>query len=123
MEEFKVSFDEVKVNELRDSITTYNNLIVRLPVDTDHNKLASKHIFQDWRRYVEESLKALVEKGKLYAVPDKHGIGTDGIEHEYTEYYVNEELTVPLVDYSYIVVEDGKANKDRFDYWSESDFI
>ena len=33
----------------------------------------------------------------------------------------------PLVDYSYIVVETGedgvaKANHDRWDYWSVSDF-
>ena len=36
---------ETTVNELRNRIQTFNNLIVRLPVDTYANKVASLHIF------------------------------------------------------------------------------
>lgn len=55
------------------------------------------------------------------------GIGTDGKEYEYTELYTDKMYHNPLVDYSYIVVETGedgvaKANHDRWDYWSVSDF-
>ena len=41
-------FSDVTVDMLRDRITTFNNLIVRLPVDSEHNCLASKRIFLDW---------------------------------------------------------------------------
>lgn len=50
---------KVDVDMLRDRITTFNNLIVRLPVDTQHNCLASKHIFQDWKAFVDASLEYL----------------------------------------------------------------
>ena len=36
---------ETTVDELRNRIQTFNNLIVRLPVDTHANKVASLHIF------------------------------------------------------------------------------
>ena len=36
---------ETTVDELRNRIQTFNNLIVRLPVDTYANKVASLHIF------------------------------------------------------------------------------
>ena len=36
---------ETTVDELRNRIQTLNNLIVRLPVDTYANKVASLHIF------------------------------------------------------------------------------
>lgn len=59
------------------------------------------------------------------------GTGTDGKPHKYIEYYRDEELTVPLVDYSYMydedgerkVDEDGNLMYDRWDFWSEADFI
>lgn len=58
-------------------------------------------------------------------------MGTDGKPHKYIEYYRDEELTVPLVDYSYMydedgerkVDEDGNLMYDRWDFWSEEDFI
>lgn len=59
------------------------------------------------------------------------GTGTDGKSYKYIEYYRDEELTVPLVDYSYMydedgerkVDEDGRPMHDRWDFWSEEDFI
>ena len=129
-----------EVDELRDSIETFNNLVTRLPVDTYHNKVTSLHIFQDWRNYVEKYKEHLtnMEPGKLFVkstadgspLPDK-GLGTDGKEHEYTELYVDQLCTTPLVDYSYLYDDDGKLKldpftgrplADRWDYWTDSDF-
>lgn len=42
---YDINFDDITVDELRIRIQTFNNLVVRLPVDTKHNKMASKHIF------------------------------------------------------------------------------
>lgn len=128
-------FSDVTVEMLRERITTFNNLIVRLPVDSEHNCLASKRIFQDWKAFVDGAAKELVEHKKLF-VKNKpiepgedepqwlieYGIGTNGEKYPYTELYVDEAKTIPLVDYSYIVIKDGKANFDRWDYWDESDF-
>ena len=70
-----------------------------------------------------------MKQGKLIPVFDQHGIGTDGEDHQYTDYTYIDDLgdEVYLVDYSYIIIEedDGnpRANYDRWDYWSEEDFI
>lgn len=104
-------------------------MIVRLPVDKYENQITSLHIFLDWKNFVDKSLKVLVNRNELHYVEGKHGVGTDGEEHEYTEYYVDEGKT--LVDYSYMydedgnikVDEDGKPMYDRWDYWSADDFI
>lgn len=42
---YDIDFGDITVDELRIRIQTFNNLVVRLPVDTKHNKMASKHIF------------------------------------------------------------------------------
>lgn len=44
------------MDELRERLTTLNNLIVRLPITTYHNKLASRHIFKDWKRFVDGAI-------------------------------------------------------------------
>ena len=128
------------VEEIKDAIETYNTLIVRLPIDTYHNKLASRHIFLDWKTFVDTSLDKLVEKGMLTKSEDeKHGYGSDqtpGIDnpYSYTEYYYTNEdgNEVPLVDYSYLYDKDGnqildeetrKPIGDRWDYWTEGDFL
>lgn len=98
-------------------------MVVRLPVDKYENQITSLHIFLDWKRFVDKSLQVLVNRNELYPVEGQHGTGTDGEEHEYTEYYVDEEMTIPLIDYSYCVDEDGKVVHDRWDYWSADDFI
>ena len=129
-----------EVDELRESIETFNNLVTRLPVDTYHNKVTSLHIFQDWKNYVEKYKEHLtnMEPGKLFVkstadgtpLQDK-GLGTDGKEHEYTELYVDQLCTTPLVDYSYLYDDDGKLKldpftgrplADRWDYWTDADF-
>ena len=53
------------VDNIRERIQTYNNLIVRLPANPDTNKftLKSKHIWQDWKEFVDRSLAWLVEEG------------------------------------------------------------
>lgn len=61
---YEISFDSLTVDELRDRIETYNNLIVRLPVDTFNNKRASKHIFLDWKAFVDGAVKHMVENGE-----------------------------------------------------------
>lgn len=133
------AFSDVTVDILRERITTFNNLIVRLPVDTEHNCLASKHIWQDWKAFVDGASEELFNRKELFVkfsgtLHDwehrriEYGIGTNGKPsyspdgYPYTELYVDSKCTIPLVDYSYIVVEDGKANYDRFDYWDENDF-
>lgn len=136
---------DIEVDELRESITTFNNLIVRLPVDTYHNKVASRHIFLDWKNYVDKACAKLVENGKLFVklgVVDR-GVGTDkddfGVQkvHEFTEYYTDVGLREPLVDYSHlydVTKADGamfpytdpltgKPLGDRWDYWTEEDFM
>lgn len=135
-------FSDITVDELRLRIETFNNLIVRLPTDTETNKTTSRHIFQDWRRFVEDAVENLEQQGLLFRrresdAPDAplvvvRGYGTDGVEHPYVEVYTDDLFSTPLVDYSYIEVEDivdedtGEtshiANHDRFDYWSEDDF-
>jgi hypothetical protein len=110
-------------DEVRERIETYNNLIVRLPVDTYHNKVASRHIFLDWKEYVDHSLQWLVDKGALMTTPHT-GRSTDGIDYDYTEYYTVEDgKYVPLIDYSYCQDEDGNIIHDRWDYWREWDFL
>ena len=129
------TFADVTPDVLRERITTYNNLIVRLPVDSEHNCLASKRIFLDWKAFVDGAARELVERKKLFVKYKpiepgedeqqwlvESGRSTDGKVYPFTELYIDEDTTTPLVDYSYIVVQDGKANFDRWDYWSENDF-
>jgi hypothetical protein len=112
---------KVDVDMLRDRITTFNNLIVRLPVDTQHNCLASKHIFQDWKGFVDASLEYLTnppegeERTLWKGEQPQQGTGTDGITYNYYEYYTDSMRTKPLVDYS-------NWEGDRWDYWNEDDF-
>ena len=118
---------ETTVDELRNRIQTFNNLIVRLPVDTYANKVASLHIFQDWKKFVDESLKYLVENDELIKVDGQSGYGTDGIEHEFSEYYTSylgdgNSSNIPFIDYSYCYDKDGNVIHDRWDFWSEDDF-
>lgn len=47
--DFDAWFNDVTVPELKESIETFNTLIVRLPVDTPRNRITSLHIFQDWK--------------------------------------------------------------------------
>lgn len=133
---YNVSFDDVTVDELRTTIMTLNTLIVRLPTDTYQNKIASRHIFQDWKKFVDECVKLMVANGEKYLNPETTteekeeleskclfvkwetimGTGTDGIDHPYTELYVDKEMTTPLIDYSYCI-EEEKVVHDRWDYW------
>lgn len=59
-ERYDINFDDITVEELRIRIQTFNNLIVRLPVNTKHNKMASKHIFKDWKAFVDGAVDYLV---------------------------------------------------------------
>ena len=123
----KDPFSDVTVDILRERITTFNNLIVRLPVDTEHNCLASKHIWQDWKAFVDGAANYLNSRGEL-TFDGKVGLGSDEKEHPFKEYLVN---GVPLVDYSWLYASDptnpylddkGKPIGDRFDYWDKNDF-
>ena len=138
MQRYKM--EDVDVDELRESIETFNNLVTRLPIDTYHNKIASLHIFQDWKNYVQRAFDHLssMEVGKLFVksavdgTPQELvGTGTDGKEHTYTEWYIDQLCTIPLVDYSYLYNADGSVKLDpstnrpigdRWDYWTEDDF-
>jgi len=142
---YNVSFDDVTVDELRTTIMTLNTLIVRLPTDTYQNKIASRHIFQDWKKFVDGSVKKMVANGEKYLNPEttpeekeelepkclfvewetkdgkrvwktETGNGTDGLPHPYTELYVDSLKTEKLIDYSYCI-EEGKVVHDRWDYW------
>lgn len=152
-EKYTFSYDNMTVDELRERIVTFNNLIVRLPPDPDNPEMMkdtyrynviSRHIFLDWKTFVDRTVAKMVQNGtstdtsipqnkKLYVDMEGgkwkkvSGIGTDGESHEYTELYVDPAKTIPLVDYTYIVVapdEKGvnRANHDRWDYWSAEDF-
>lgn len=123
---FNLTF-ETTVDELRERIQTFNNLIVRLPVGTYTNKITSLHIFQDWKKFVDESLKYLVKNDELIQVDDQHGEGTDGITHEFSEYYTKyiddgNQDNIPFIDYSYCYDKDGNVIHDRWDFWTENDF-
>ena len=132
-ERYDINFDDITVEELRIRIQTFNNLVVRLPVDTKHNKMASKHIFRDWKAFVDGAVDYLVGMEKLFVGDESQGLGTDGLLHWFKELYIDESKSIPLMDYSYICKgEDfehpyidektGKPVADRWDYWSESDF-
>ena len=120
-------FSDVTLEMLKERITTFNNLIVRLPVSSKHNCLASKHIFQDWKAFVDGAANYLKDNGQL-TFESKVGLGSDLKEYEFTEYLVD---GVPLVDYSWLYDNDpmnpktderGNPIGDRFDYWTEEDF-
>ena len=140
---YDINFDDITVDELRIRIQTFNNLVVRLPVDTKHNKMASLHIFRDWLAFVEGAVNHLLDAGELFMKDGQkeweqgkgnmQGLGTDCMLHNFDELYVDQECSVALVDYSYICengsfeqpyIDDktGKPVADRWDYWSESDF-
>lgn len=109
-----------------------NNLIVRLPVETYTNRITSRNIFRDWKNFVDMSLNRLVQSGKLFSKvirpsdvnnSDKWIVtGTDGKEYEFTEYYTDNSMTIPFIDYSYRIDKDGIIMHDRWDFWSEDDF-
>ena len=107
-------FSNVTVDMLRNRITTFNNLIVRLPVSSKHNCLASKRIFQDWKAFVDGAVDYLIERGCLYVklknepdaditdrddwlIEDWKGTDKDKdgnyVKHPYTELYVDEDCT------------------------------
>ena len=124
---------------------------MRLPVDTKHNKMASKHIFKDWSAFIYGAVHHLIDAEELFIKGDtpwkheydngeatcdngiKQGLGTDGLLHGFKELYIDEAMSIPLIDYSYICKDNdfehpyidektGKPVADRWDYWSESDF-
>lgn len=131
-------FSDITVDVLRERITTFNNLIVRLPVSSKHNCLASKHIFQDWKAFVDGAVEYLLEEGELTSF-EKQGIGSDMKKYTFNEYLTKDGK--PLVDYSWLYdttktdgamhpyVDKDKTeysegcNKepigDRFDYWRD----
>ena len=141
-------FSNVTVDMLRDRITTFNNLIVRLPVGPRrHNCIASKRIFQDWKAFVDGAVDYLVERGCLYVKLKQQGLditdrknwlieywpGTDKDDngeyelHPYTELYIDKQYTKPLIDYSYCFKKDDQGEVvevlyDRWDSWEEDDF-
>lgn len=103
----KGEFSDVRVETLRERITTFNNLIVRLPVGPrQHNCIASKRIFQDWKAFVDGAKKHLIENQELFEGNDVSELGTDGKEHKYKELYIDEAKTIPLIDYSYITRDE-----------------
>ena len=134
----KGEFSDVRVETLRERITTYNNLIVRLPVSSKHNCLASKRIFQDWKAFVDGAIEYLIEEGEL-TPSEKQGIGSDMKKYTFNEYLTKDGK--PIVDYSWLYdttkpdgamhpyVDKDKTeysegcNKepigDRFDYWRD----
>ena len=83
-------------------------------MDTYHNKIASRNIFLDWKTYVENSFKSLVDRDLLWELPGQMGLGTDGIEHPYTEYYTDPAMQHPLVDYSYMYDEAGNLRTETY---------
>lgn len=103
-----------------------------MPIDTEENKKTSLHIFQDWKKYVDNTLYKLEKDGKLFSQEmneesiqesDRWKItGTDGKTYEYKEYYTDATKETPLIDYSYRKDENGNINYDRWDFWSENDF-
>ena len=58
----KITYDDVTVEMLRERISTYNTLIVRLPFDTPENTRISRQIFLDWKTFVDKALKKLQEE-------------------------------------------------------------
>jgi hypothetical protein len=92
--------------------------------------VASRHIFLDWKAYVDSTLEKLVHDGKLIYLP-KTGMSTNGKTYNYTEYYTDTVFNVPLVDYSYLYDDSGELivdehnlpMHDRWDYWRETDFL
>lgn len=138
---YDISYEDITVDELRKRIKTFNNLIVRLPRSTVDERIAARNTFMDWKRFVDEATKYLVKEEMLFVVYEvdgmgerikdengediwavEYGVGTDGREHPYTEVYTDPTRSTPLIDYSYIKVVDGRANYDRFDYWTVDDF-
>lgn len=135
----KVKYESTE-DDIRESIVAFNSMLPRLPIVTRDNKVASRNIFLDWKNYVERTLKRLVEQGHLHErqineweyednpiLRDILCKSTDGKWYSYTEYYIDEDMTVPLVDYSYRYKIDDCGSveilKDRFDFWCPEDFM
>ena len=127
-------FADVTVGNLRDSITTFLNLIVRLPVTSESNCRTSKRIFQDWQAFVDGALEYLCdpERGNELTKSSSmiQGIGSDEKTYNFYE-YTSKEDGKPLVDYSWLYESDpmhpylddkGKPIGDRWDYWTVDDF-
>ena len=87
---------------------------------------------------MDESLTWLEEHGWLYSkeIKSNEYVGnekeilcksTDGKYYDYTEYYLDEDKTIPLIDYSYRykINEFGLVEilKDRWEFWTEDDFL
>lgn len=141
---YTASFADVTADELRERITTYNNLIVRLPVDSELNCKSSRRIFQDWWAFFDGARHHLVEGAhpELFVKTDSGekwetttGVGSDEKTYKFTELYIDSDCKTPLVDYSWlydVTADDGPerpfrddTNKpigDRWDYWTEEDF-
>ena len=120
---------ETTIDEFRQAIGEFNEILPTLPTDTRTNKICSMHTFLDWKRYFDESTKYLVEHGLLFVKTDENGdivkeaeYGTDDQVHQYVEYYVDIHCTEPVIDYSYCYDQSGNVIHDRFDYWSVDDF-
>jgi hypothetical protein len=124
----KGEFSDITVDVLRERITTYNNLIVRLPVSSKHNCLASKRIFQDWKAFVDGAVEYLKERGDLFE-REMQGLGSDLKTYTFKEYYIDEDKQIPLIDYSWLYLADPMNPYmekdgvtpigDRFDYWRD----
>ena len=127
-------FADVTVEMLRDRITTFLNLIVRLPVNSESNCRTSKRIFQDWQAFVDGALEYLCdpERGNELTKSSNmiQGIGSDEKTYNFYE-YTSKEDGKPLVDYSWLYESDpmhpylddkGKPIGDRWDYWGVEDF-
>ena len=70
VKQYEISYDNVTVDDLRESIQTFNNLIVRLPTNTYRNNMVSRHIFLDWKEYVDKSIERLMDEKKLHCPTD-----------------------------------------------------
>lgn len=134
---------ETTVDDIRERIETFNTLIVRLPIKTRDNMVASRHIFWDWMNYINKSLAYLGQDDQkiLFSkeirpeeyppseqmLKDMMCKSTDGQWYPYTEYYLDEDMTIPLIDYSYrYKINDlgfVEIIKDRFDFWRPWDFL
>lgn len=126
-------FADVTVEMLRERISTFLNLIVRLPVNSESNCRTSRRIFQDWKAFVDGALEYLCdpERGnKLNKSRRIQGIGSDEKTYDFYE-YTSKEDGKPLVDYSWLyesdpmqpyLDEDDKPIGDRWDYWRVEDF-
>ena len=137
-------FADVTVEMLRERISTFLSLIVRLPVNSESNCRTSRRIFQDWKAFVDGALEYLCdpERGNELNKSSSgiQGIGSDEKTYNFYE-YTSKEDGKPLVDYSWLYGREGpmhpyvdddktpyeegcgkKPIGDRWDYWRVEDF-